>query len=178
LEFDRQGSFVSEAVRIKDGREVTLRPARREDRQKIEHMFRSCSSATLYNRFLSPGQGVPMRYLDRLMMHNPPAYFSMVGEVDDGGDKRIVSLLNFVETEPGARGEIAIVVTDEFQNKGLGTAMLRTLYSLAKKRGLKRFIADVDAGNRRVFHLIQKSELPCEFSFEQGVAHAEVVLED
>ncbi len=177
MELDEQGFLAREVVHTKDGREVVIRPATPEDKEGVERMFRACSSQTLYNRFLSPGLGVPLRYLDRLMRNNPPATLSLIGETVDKGETRVVALLNFVRTAAG-RGEIAIVVVDDFQNRGLGRGMLRCLYQLAKEKGMEKFIADVDAANRRVFHLIKKSGLPCDISFEQGVAHAELDMKE
>ncbi len=154
----------------KDGRKITVRPVRSEDRQALEEMFRSCSSDTLYTRFLSPGLGVPLRYLDRLMIHKPPGIISLVAA--DG--EKVVGLLNFVTNESGKGAEIAIVVRDDCQNVGVGSGMLRFLYDVAREHGVKKFIADIDAGNRRVFHLIQRSEFPSRIDINQGVAHVEM----
>jgi RimJ/RimL family protein N-acetyltransferase len=99
---------------------------------------------------------------------------SLIAEVGENGEKRVAALMNFVQTKADNRGEIAIVVEDAYQNRGLGSAMLSCLYELAKHRKVKKFIADIDAGNRRVFHLIKRSGLPCRISIDQGVAHAEL----
>jgi GNAT superfamily N-acetyltransferase len=173
-EFDESGEFRKAQLRLKDGRDLVIRPAVPEDRPGLEKMFRSCSSETLYTRFLSPGLGVPLRYLDRLMRHNPPAVLSLVADAETEAGRMIVALMNFVETEPGAHGEIAIVVEDDFQNCGLGSGMLQCLLELARKRGVRKFVADIDAGNRRVFHLIKSSELPARINIYQGVAHVEL----
>lgn len=174
MEFDEQGNFTRATVKMKDNASALVRPACPEDKAGLEKMFRSCSSQTLYTRFLSPGLGVPLRYLDRLMANAPPKTISLIAETDDIQKPLIVALMNLVETGPGNHGEIAIVVADDFQNRGLGSAMLKCLYEIAKARKVEKFIADVDAGNRRVFHLIQRSGLPCEINIEQGVAHIEV----
>ncbi|HUT55503.1 MAG TPA: GNAT family N-acetyltransferase [bacterium] len=174
LEFDAAGEFSRALVQTKDGREFVVRPCRPADRPLLERMFRSCSKETLYTRFLSPGLGVPLRYLDRLMRHNPPSVISLMAECGEDGEPRAVALMNFVETGPENHGEIAIVVQDEFQNNGLGSVMLQLLYELARKKGVKKFVADIDASNRRVFHLIKRSAMPCTISIFQGVAHAEL----
>jgi len=174
LEFDEKGNLVRAKVVMKDGTEAEVRPARPEDRPGLEAMFRSCSSETLYTRFLSPGLGVPLRYLDRFMMHVPPGIISLVAVLGEDSKPRIVALMNFVETGPGACGEIAIVVADDCQNRGLGSGMLNCLFELARRREVEKFIADIDAGNRRVFHLIQTSGLPCKINIDQGVAHVEM----
>ena len=176
MELDPSGDLIRAELKIKEGEAVVLRPARPDDRPLIEQMFRGCSSKTLYTRFLSPGLGVPLRYLDRLISHKPPETLALIALATDKetGKERVVGLMNFVETESGARGEIAIVVIDDYQNRRLGTAMLQVLYQLAQVRGICNFIADIDAGNRRVFHLIQRSGLPCKIAIDSGVAHAEV----
>ena len=176
LEWSPEDEFLRARVRMKDGTAAELRPAQPEDRPRLELMFRSCSSETLYTRFLSPGLGVPLRYLNRLMEHRPPKILSLVAVVGAEEQSRVVALMNYVETEPTPRGEIAIVVLDDFQNRGLGLGMLQCLYALAKAQGVKNFVADIDADNRRVFHLIQRSGLPCKISIDQGVAHAEVEM--
>jgi GNAT superfamily N-acetyltransferase len=174
LQFDPDGGFREARLMVKDGRSFTVRPCRPDDKPLLERMFRSCSKETLYTRFLSPGLGVPLRYLDRLMRHNPPAVLSLMAEAQEQGENIAVALMNFVSTGPGNQGEIAIVVQDDFQNNGLGSAMLQVLYELARKRGVKKFVADIDASNRRVFHLIKRSALPAEITIFQGVAHAEL----
>jgi GNAT superfamily N-acetyltransferase len=175
VELDASGDLIRMELKIREGT-VTLRPVTPADRQLIEEMFRACSSQTLYTRFLSPGLGVPLRYLDRLIAHKPPGVLALVAVAETAAKPRVVSLMNFIETEPGARGEIAIVVIDDYQNRGLGTAMLRVLYELERRRGIEKFIADIDAGNRRVFHLIKRSGLPCTIGIDSGVAHAEVEM--
>jgi RimJ/RimL family protein N-acetyltransferase len=174
LEFDAAGNFVEGVVRTKDGVEVLIRPAVASDREALERMFRSCSADTLYTRFLSPGLGVPLRYLNRLMAHNPPATMALVAEVQENDQRRIIALMNFIETAPGEAGEIAIIVHDDYQNRGLGRLMTACLQDLARARGVKKFIADVDAGNRRVFHLIKRSGLPSQIVIDQGIAHVEM----
>jgi len=176
LEFDQKGNFQHARLFSKDGEELTLRPSQPEDRDGLEKMFRSCSSETLYTRFLSPGLGVPLRYLDRLLINNPPRTMSMVAVKDEDEECSIVGLMNMVMEKNSPHGELAIVVVDDYQNRGLGSAMLRCLYKIAKNFGLNKFIADVDATNRRVFHLIKRSGLPFETDIHQGVARVEVTM--
>jgi acetyltransferase len=175
---ERNIEFGPTLVRMKDGREALVRPATPEDRIGLEQMFHACSSETLFTRFLSPGLGVPLRYLNRLMDHQPPARIALIAEDEEDGEKRVVALLNFVLTEPPQKAEIAIVVVDSRQNRGLGNGMLQCLLDAARQSGIRQIIADIDAGNRRVFHLIQRSKLPARMTIDQGVAHVELELRD
>ncbi|MFO8057719.1 MAG: GNAT family N-acetyltransferase [bacterium] len=168
-----QTSVAAYEFESKDGKNIVVRPVRDDDRAALEDMFRSCSSDTLYTRFLSPGVRVPLRYLDRLMIHRPPGIVSLVALEGEN----VIGLLNFVRYEQGESGEIAIVVRDEYQNRGVGSGMLRFLYELARGHGVKKFVADIDAGNRRVFHLIQRSGFSSRIEINQGVAHVELYME-
>ncbi len=174
LEFDDRGNFIKAETSTKDGARLVVRPAAAEDKPLLERMFMTCNSETLYTRFLSPGVGVPIRYLDRLMKNDPPGVRSLLAEAAGDQDPKVVGLVNYVETDPGVKGEIAIIVHDYYQNRGLGTAMINVMIELARRGGAKCLVADIDAGNRRVFYLIQKSGLPSKVTIDQGVAHAEV----
>jgi acetyltransferase len=174
MKFDEQDDFLGTEVQTKDGSKVLIRPARPQDREAVERMFRACSSETLYTRFLSPGLGVPLRYLDRLIANHPPTVSAMVAEAPDGDQTRIVGLTNFIETVPGQAGEVAIIVHDDYQNRGLGTVMTNCLREVAQHWKVKKFIADIDASNRRVFHLIKRSGLPSTVTIDQGIAHVEM----
>jgi RimJ/RimL family protein N-acetyltransferase len=178
LEFDENGHFISATVSTKDGLDILLRAAVSEDKEGLEMMFRACSSETLYTRFLSPGLGVPLRYIDRLMKHSPPDDMSIIAEVSENGGGSIIALMNFVKTDKEKNAEIAIVVRDDFQNRGLGTSMLNCLSDIAKSYRINKIVADIDAGNRRVFHLIQRSGFPSEINIKSGVAHAEVNINE
>ena len=174
MEFDEQGYFINATVRTKDGEEIRVRPARPEDRDGLEKMFRACSSETLYTRFLSPGLGVPLRFMDRLIAHDPPQTSTLLGIAGSGGNEKVVALLNFIETVPGESAEVAIVIQDLYQNRGLGGQLSRCIAEQATKRGVKRITADIDAGNRRVFRLIKGSGLPNDIDIDQGIAHVEI----
>ena len=174
MEFDSSGHFIRTTVSTKDGMDINVRAVVSKDKDKLEAMFRLCSAQTLYTRFLSAGLGVPLRYIDRLMEHSPPETISIIAEVSEDGEDRIISLMNFFQTSKDKNAEIAIVVRDDFQNRGLGSEMLNCLSDIAKSYQIKKIVADIDAGNRRVFHMIQRSGFPSEINISSGVAHAEV----
>jgi GNAT superfamily N-acetyltransferase len=61
-----------------------------------------------------------------------------------------------------AKAELAIVVEDAYQNRGLGRLLLARLAAYARAHGITAFAATVLSQNTRVFHLITRSGLPAE----------------
>ena len=189
LEFDPQGHFLREPIALKDGRRVLIRPTRAGDKPGVEAMLRTCSDETLYRRFLAPGLKHPLRYLDRLIAHDPPRIVTLVAETEKvitvndrvitesvkaltDNEKAIVALANYVETEPGKTAEIALLIADPFQNRGLGSALFNCLCAIGRSYRVEDLVADINAENARVFSLIKHKALPARIEISMGVAHA------
>ena len=65
--------------------------------------------------------------------------------------------------------DVALVVLDSWQSKGVGTAVFRRLAELARDRGVAGFTADVLADNSRMLAVFTKSGLRTESKLEGGV---------
>ena len=73
-------------------------------------------------------------------------------------------------TEPGAdEAEIAVVVQDAWQGRGLGTILLSALLDHAVSRGITKFLAYVLADNHRMLRLVGRQGVVIERSHDQGV---------
>lgn len=73
--------------------------------------------------------------------------------------------------------EIALAVRDEWQGRGLGTALFVRLIGLARAQGVRGFTAQVLASNGRMLRLFKASGLPIKDSFECGVHELTMSLE-
>ena len=65
--------------------------------------------------------------------------------------------------------EIAFVVADEWQSRGIGTALLRRLTEVARARGLSGFSANVLGANRRMLGIFHASGLRVHSELEGGI---------
>jgi GNAT superfamily N-acetyltransferase len=65
--------------------------------------------------------------------------------------------------------EVAFVVADEFQGRGVGGLLLRNLAAIARARGIARFVADTLSDNRRMLRTFQRSGFPTTRSRADGV---------
>ena len=76
---------------------------------------------------------------------------------------------------PGtATAEVAFVVTDAWQGRGLGTLLFHGLAQRALPHGITTFVAETLGENRRMLRVLHRLGLPLQTRFDDGVVHAEV----
>jgi GNAT superfamily N-acetyltransferase len=154
---------------LRGGGEVRLRPVRVTDEAALHDLFYRLSEETIYKRFLQVKQRHPHEELQRLC------------DVDDTSSMAIVALagdevvaLGRYDLDPATRlADCAFVVRDDWQGRGIGTALLARLHDTACAAGLAGFEADVLASNRAMLHVFQASGLRFETSTDAGVVHLE-----
>jgi acyl-CoA synthetase (NDP forming)/GNAT superfamily N-acetyltransferase len=150
-----------------DGGTVHLRPICPEDADGINGLMERSSDQTRYYRFFGP-----MKKLSEKDLHR----FTHVDHVDRVafvvllGDQ-IVAVGRF-DRYPGTDdAEVAFLVEDAHQGRGLGSVLLEHLAAAARERGIKRFVAEVLAQNSRMVRVFQDAGYKSERSYEDGVVH-------
>lgn len=142
--------MIGSDATLKDGIPVHIRAIRPDDDVRLIEIFNRLSPQSVYQRFfnaaaeLSPGMA---RYLANVDYRKRMA---LVAEVD--GEPVAVGRWE-PSGEPGLI-ELALVVLDEWQNRGVGRVLLRETLKLARANGIERFRADVLAENRRMLRLL------------------------
>ena len=132
-------------IRLRDGTELCLRPVLPGDNERTSKGPVEFSSETLYRRFQSvrfPSTSL-MRYLFEVDYDH-----HFVWVMTDGPDGPVVADARFVraEKEPDI-AEVAFIVGDAYQNKGIGTFLMGALAIAADCRGVQRFTARVLTDN-------------------------------
>jgi RimJ/RimL family protein N-acetyltransferase len=140
---------------LRDGAILDVRPVQPEDRDLIRRGFERLSPESRYQRFLSP---VPKLH-DRML--------TFLTEVDhrdhealltlDAATGEVVGVARSVrlQSEP-ASAEIAVTVADDWQRRGLGTALLDALADRAREESVTRFTGVTFAENHDVLGLLGK----------------------
>jgi acyl-CoA synthetase (NDP forming)/GNAT superfamily N-acetyltransferase len=150
-----------------DGGTVHLRPICPEDADGINGLMERSSDQTRYYRFFGP-----MKRLSEKDLHR----FTHVDHVDRVafvvllGDQ-IIAVGRF-DRYPGTDdAEVAFLVEDAHQGRGLGSVLLEHLAAAARERGITRFVAEVLAQNSRMVRVFQDAGYHSERSYEDGVVH-------
>jgi CRP-like cAMP-binding protein len=138
----RLAAFITPVpVRMRDGTELYLRPVLPGDSARTTHGPVEFSSETLYRRFQTPQNPTEalMRYLFEVdYVHH------FVWVMTDGAYEPVVADARFVrdENDPSL-AEVAFIVGDDYQGRGIGTFLMGALAVAAEYHGIRRFSARV-----------------------------------
>ena len=149
-------------VTTTDGVRALIRPIRAEDADRLIALYDRLSRHTAYQRFFTIMKRLPpdwARMLRRL---------ALVVEPEGPGDD-VVGVARYEPTDRADTAEVAFVLQDGWQNRGLGTVLLRDLLAAAEARGIHRFCAWVLADNTRMLDLLTRFTTIVERKLEQGV---------
>ncbi|MEU4688062.1 GNAT family N-acetyltransferase [Actinoplanes sp. NPDC023714] len=133
---------------LADGAELVLRPATKDDLPAVRELHENCSATTLRHRYLGgsvPGDGRLGRLLE------PAGGVTLLATTPAGA---VVAMANLI-TE-GDLAEVALLVEDDWQRRGLGTALLRRLHSHAERSGFAAVVAHTGAGNVAMLRTLRR----------------------
>jgi len=170
----RQLARFPRAARLRDGVNVRLHASPIRDRQLLRAFFASCSPEAIRCRFLSSIKALSDSLLDHLANAGGCGHFALFATQGQGDEERIVAESRYVilKDRPYA-AEIAVLVLDEMQRRGVATLLIRELMEIACGRGVTRFSADVLADNRAMLSLLRNMGRPLSATVSQGVTHIE-----
>lgn len=153
--------FIRESVTLRDGRAVLLRPIDGRDADRLIDLHDSLSFDSQYFRFFGPKPRLTKAEASYLANVDFSKRFAIVAEIKEGRSKRLVGVGRFDVNEPGV-AEAAIVVRDDYQSVGLGSALLQRMREVGRGAGLDAFTAEVLAENTKMLDLLQKNDLELE----------------
>jgi len=140
------------SVTLRDGSTVLIRPIEPEDRDVLASGFARLSEESRYTRFLAPMKRLTPAMLTYLTEVDHHDHEALVAFDDRSGDG--VGVARYVRTD-AATAEAAVTVADEWQGRGLGTALTSMLAERALEEGIDRFTAMVLAENRDMIELLE-----------------------
>ena len=155
-------------VVLRDGTRARLRPIRPDDEPRLVALYDHLSQDSRYQRFFAVMRRLPPNWAHFLANVDFVQRFALVVEAP-GDAETLIAVARYEPTSEPHTAEVAFVVQDAWQNRGLGTIMFRELLEVAKGTGIKRFRAWVLGDNRRMLDLIARFGDVQQRSFEQGV---------
>lgn len=150
-----------------DGGTVHLRPIRPEDAEGLTGLMDRSSDQTRYYRFFGPMKRLSDKDLHRFTHvdhDNRVAFVILLGD-------QIVAVGRYDRYPDTDDAEVAFLVEDAHQGRGLGSVLLEHLAAAARERGITRFVAEVLAQNSRMVRVFQDAGYKSARSYEDGVVH-------
>jgi RimJ/RimL family protein N-acetyltransferase len=143
---------VTRQVTLPDGTRVLIRPIEPSDREALADGFAQLSPESRYLRFFAPMKELGAQELDYLTQVDHRDHEALVAQTEGGEG---VGVARYVRTAPG-EAEPAVVVADDWQQRGIGTALLDALTDRAREEGVECFRALVLARNTDAIALLER----------------------
>ncbi|MEO3977475.1 GNAT family N-acetyltransferase [Streptomyces sp. CAU 1734] len=151
---------VREVLTLPEGNEITVRRADRRDIEAAEAMHQRCSEQTLRLRYHGP-VGDAHRYLDHLLS---PRFGRTLAVRTASG--RLVGLGHLLWD--GDETEVALIVEDAWQRRGIGSELLGRLVAMAGETGCRSVYAVTQSSNTGMVAAMRGLGLPLGYQLEEG----------
>jgi acetyltransferase len=167
--------------KLKDGTPVTIRPIRPEDEPLMVKFHQTLSERSVRLRYFSPlklSQRVAHERLIRVCFSDYSRELPLVVERADpkGGEPEIIGVGRFSKIPGQDEAEFAILISDVWQNKGLGSKLLSMIIQLAKDEQVSRVSADILPENVEMQHLCEKLGFKLVRDTTENNVHAQILL--
>ncbi|MFZ6003285.1 MAG: GNAT family N-acetyltransferase [Actinomycetota bacterium] len=160
-------------VLLSDGRTVHIRPISPSDAAALVEFHARLSDESVYLRFFSPRRSLTAAEVQHFTNVDHVDRAALVAELGD----RLIAVARY-DRHPGMEeAEVAFVVADEHQGRGLATILLEHLAAAARERGITRFVAETLPHNRKMLDVFRSAGFDERARLEDGVAHVELVIE-
>jgi acyl-CoA synthetase (NDP forming)/RimJ/RimL family protein N-acetyltransferase len=161
---------VSADVLLADGATVHLRQIQPEDAPLIVALHSRFSERTRYLRYFSPYPRIPERDLHRFVEVDHRDREAIVAEL--GG--QLIAVGRYERLAPdGPAAEVAFVVEDAHQGRGVGSVLLEHLAEAALANGIGRFVAEVLPQNGAMLRVFAAAGYQVQRRYADGVVHLE-----
>lgn len=155
---------------LRDGSRIEIRALRPEDRDDMLSAIDRTSAQSLRRRFFVPKRGFSETELAFFMNIDFANHVALVAQTDEDGRPVIAGGGRYIMVQPG-EAELAFVVIDAYQGRGLGKALLRHLIAIAREAGLRSLSADVLWENTAMLKVLGGAGFRPEPSRDPAVRH-------
>ena len=154
---------------LRDGTEIFFRPIKPTDEPALSEMLYSLSEKTVQTRYMAGTMVFPHSDVQQLVNIDYRKDLAIVGVVPGVSDEEIVAIAQYFLDPKTQSAEVAFLVQDEWQSKGMGTFLLDYITQIAKLRGVKRFYAKVLPNNKPMLSIFHNSGYKVNTEFDGEV---------
>jgi RimJ/RimL family protein N-acetyltransferase len=163
---------LQSSLTLRDGALVHVRPIRLDDEDHMLALFYRFSPRTVYLRFHQVLKEMSREDVRRFCTVDYDSTFALVATIVSGDEEKIIAVGRYARLPGSDTAEIAFVVDDPYQGKGLGTHLLHHLALIARQHGIGVFEAEVLAQNQDMLRVLRDSGYRMVQELECGVCRA------
>ncbi|MFE6093714.1 GNAT family N-acetyltransferase [Streptomyces massasporeus] len=168
-------------VVLRDGGTARIRPITVDDADRLVSFYEQVSEESKYYRFFAPYPRLSAKDVHRFTHHD---FVDRVGLAATVGGEFIATVRydrigadGTPASAPADEAEVAFLVQDAHQGRGVASALLEHIGAVARERGIRRFAAEVLPANTKMIKVFTDAGYTQKRSFEDGVVRLEFDLE-
>ncbi|WP_328937476.1 GNAT family N-acetyltransferase [Streptomyces tauricus] len=168
-------------VVLRDGGTARIRPIAADDADRLVSFYEQVSAESKYYRFFAPYPRLSAKDVHRFTHHD---FVDRVGLAATVGGEFIATVRydriaadGRPASAPADEAEVAFLVQDAHQGRGVASALLEHIAAVARERGIRRFAAEVLPANSKMIKVFTDAGYQQKRSFEDGVVRLEFDLE-
>ena len=142
---------------LRDGTEIFFRPVKPTDEAALSEMLYSLSEQSVRTRYFTHTMRFPHKDVQQITNIDYQQDLSIVGTVPGASGEDVVAIAQYFLDPKTQAAEVAFIVQDEWQQKGMGTFLLDYITQIAKKRDVRRFYAKVLPANKAMLAIFHNS---------------------
>src|SRR5512142_1965231 len=153
----------------KTGLTLLLRPVKLSDEHLLKDFFYSLSNDSMYRRFISTRTDMHHDRLQPFVVIDYTREMVILAVREHEGQEQIMGMAQYTIDQTTHTAEVAFVVRDDYQGKGIGATLLSYVTYLARKKGLHGFTAAVLMENTQMLQLFEKAGFNIEKRTDSGI---------
>ena len=138
------------------GESLFIRPILPEDAPLLVENFKSLSKRSIYRRFFSPLKQLSPEMIARFTQIDYDREIALVAIYETDNEERLIGVARIINSPDAQKGEFSVLVTDAWQGRGVGKALLSRCLVIARQRGIKLVEGYVLAENTQMLGLCKK----------------------
>ncbi|GAA1893903.1 hypothetical protein GCM10009837_14810 [Streptomyces durmitorensis] len=168
-------------VVLRDGGTARIRPITAEDADRLVSFYEQVSDESKYYRFFAPYPRLSAKDVHRFTHHDQVDRVGLAATV--GGEFIATVRFDRIDSRgmsasaPADEAEVAFLVQDAHQGRGVASTLLEHIAAVARERGIRRFVAEVLPANTKMIKVFTDAGYQQKRSFEDGVVRLEFDLE-
>lgn len=151
-----EAGFSPVDLQLRDGRRVTLRAVRPQDKDALQAAIKELSQESRYTRFMSALRELSPQMLERAVNPHQARELQLVAVVGEGAQEKIVGGARYGGSAGSRDCEFAVTVAEEWHGLGLARQLLEALMQAARARGFERMEGYILASNARMLGLAKR----------------------
>ena len=154
---------------LKEGALVSFRAIHPTDAARIRDLFYGVSAETLYTRFMSRMKWISAEQVRDFVYIDHRNEVAIVGTIEEADGEHIIAVGRYYLDPKTNRAEVAFIIDDHWQGRGIGSFLLGHLITIAKRNGIAGFTAEVLRENRAMQSVFNHSGCQVESQMKEDV---------